>query len=746
MNGFWEKLKKLVINAKEKIKSVKSLSDGWKGASIAVIFISIVIYVVQCYYLLASRGTMSFVVGTIIFLLTCIIFCSIVTLIVHFIKKVPSRFLLVFNIAFILLFIGLISPLKATLIVVMTIIMSFSILGAIANKYKKGCYKNSSKFKKSVTISLALVMSSVIFIGGYWFISDGASPKVNYYDNKDDDALRYASEVESPAIDGSFKVNTITYGSENSYREEFNRKDSLKTNSVDGSNFVEKWSSIRKKGFGFGPEKMPINGFVWYPEGDGPFPLVIAVHGNHVASDYSDGGYEYLGKLLASRGYIFASIDENFLNSAPYNDMFMLSSLENENPARGWLMLEHIKAWEQWNKDEGNLFHNKVDMNNIALIGHSRGGEAVSIAAAFNNLKHYPENGTIQFDYGFNIRSIISIAGTDKQYKPSGKLLPLENINYLAIQGAHDMDVSSFAGASQFERIKYTNNEDNFKASVYVYGANHGQFNSTWGREDGVGLGNRIYNIKQLMPKEKQEKIAKVLISSFLDSTLKGKDEYKKVFQNIKYGKEWLPETLYINNYMNSKTSIIASFDEDIDISTTTIEGGRIIAQNLEKWKEEKVKLKFDNGDYNAVRLAWDKEKDSSNASYNVLLPTSGSEITDNSAIVFSLAADDDRKEESKSQLIDLTVAVEDKNGNKANLPLSKFSFLTPMIEGKILKVPFTSLSPAKEPIFQYFQFKLKDFKVQNPNLNIEQVNKISLVFDKSEKGNILLMNLAIEN
>lgn len=746
MNRFGEKLKKLVINAKEKIKSVKSLSDGWKGASIALILISIVIYVVQCYYLLASRGTMSFVVGTIIFLLTCIIFCSIVTLIVHFIKKVPSRFLLVFNIAFILLFIGLMSPLRATLIVVMTIIMSFSILGAIANKYKKGCYKNSSKFKKSVAISLALVMISVIFIGGYWFISDGTSPKVNYYDNKDDNALRYASEVESPAIDGSFKVNTITYGSENSYREEFNRKDSLKTNSVDGSNFVEKWSFIRKKGFGFGPEKMPINGFVWYPEGDGPFPLVIAVHGNHVASDYSDGGYEYLGSLLASRGYIFASIDENFLNTTPYNDMFMLSSLENENPARGWLMLEHIKAWEQWNKDGGNLFHNKVDMNNIALIGHSRGGEAVSIAAAFNDLKHYPENGTVQFDYGFNIRSIISIAGTDKQYKPSGKLLSLENINYLAIQGAHDMDVSSFAGASQFERIKYTNNEDNFKASVYVYGANHGQFNSTWGREDGVGLGNRLYNIKQLMSKEEQEKIAKVLISSFLESTLKGKDEYKKVFQNIKYGKEWLPETLYINNYMNSKTSIIASFDEDIDISTTTIEGGRIIAQNLEKWKEEKVKLKFDNGDYNAVRLAWDKEKDSSNASYNVLLPTSGSEITDNSAIVFSLVADDDRKEESKSQLIDLTVAVEDKNGNKANLPLSKFSFLTPMIEGKILKVPFTSLLPAKEPVFQYFQFKLKDFKVQNPNLNIEQVNKISLVFDKSEKGNILLMNLAIEN
>jgi dienelactone hydrolase len=745
MNKFGEKLKKWFINTKEKIRSVKPLSDGWKGAIITLMLISIVIYVVQCYYLLASRGTMSFVVGTTIFLLTCVIFCSIVTLIVHFIKKVPSRFLLIFNIAFILLFIGLISPLKATLIVVMTIIMSFSILGAIVNKYKKGRYKDSSKFKKLVAISLALVMTSVIFIGGYWFISDGTTSKINYYDNKDDNAVKYGSEVENPATDGSFKVNTVTYGSENSYREEFNKKDSLKTNSVDGSNFVEKWSFIRKKGFGFGPEKMPINGFVWYPEGEGPFPLIIAVHGNHVASDYSDGGYEYLGKLLASRGYIFASIDENFLNGAPYNDMFMLSSLENENPARGWLMLEHIKVWEQWNKNEGNLFHNKVDVNKIALVGHSRGGEAVSIAAAFNNLKHYPENGTVQFDYGFNIRSIVSIAGTDKQYKPSGKLLPLENINYLAIQGAHDMDVSSFDGASQFNRIKYTNDEDNFKASVYVYGANHGQFNSTWGREDGVGLGNRLYNIKQLISKEDQEQIAKVLISSFLDSTLKGKDEYEKVFQNIKYGKEWLPETLYINNYMNSNTSIIASFEEDIDISTTTIKGGRIMGHNLEKWKEERVKLKFDNGDYNAVRLAWDKDKDSSNASYNVLLPTGGVKITDNSAIAFSLAADDG-KGENKSQPIDLTVTVEDKNGNQANLPLSKFSFLNPTIEGKILKDPFASLLPTKEPVFQYFQFKLKDFKTQNPNINIEQVNKISLVFDKSEKGNILLMNLGIEN
>ena len=55
---------------------------------------------------------------------------------------------------------------------------------------------------------------------------------------------------------------------------------------------------------------------------EGLFPLVLIVHGNHLMNDYSDPGYEYLGKLLASKGYIFVSVDENFLNAAPYEDLF----------------------------------------------------------------------------------------------------------------------------------------------------------------------------------------------------------------------------------------------------------------------------------------------------------------------------------------------------------------------------------------------------------------------------------------
>ena len=59
--------------------------------------------------------------------------------------------------------------------------------------------------------------------------------------------------------------------------------------------------------------------------------------------------------------------------------------------------------------------------------------------------------------------------------------------------------------------MRYTEENDHFKASVYVYGANHGQFNSIWGRNDSLGLGSKILNEANLIPRDEQEQITKVL-------------------------------------------------------------------------------------------------------------------------------------------------------------------------------------------------------------------------------------------
>ena len=204
---------------------------------------------------------------------------------------------------------------------------------------------------------------------------------------------------------------------------------------------------------------------------------MLVVHGNHSMTEYSDPGYAYLGELLASRGFIVVSVDENFFNGGLYGKS------SGENDARAWILLQHLEVWEDWNRNAFSPFYHKVDWENIALIGHSRGGEAVALAAYFNRLTHYPNNARIIWDFDFNIRSVVAIAPVDGQHKPADHLPELTDINYLVLQGSHDADLYFFDGIQQYQRVSFSDpDSDWFKASLYIYRANHGQFNTTWGR------------------------------------------------------------------------------------------------------------------------------------------------------------------------------------------------------------------------------------------------------------------------
>lgn len=727
----------------EGFKRRPPLSPGWKGASIALYGIAGVIFLIQSYHLIGSRGLWDYVIGTGVFLIAITFIAMILAGVLHLAKRVPSRYIGLALASFLLMFISFIGPMTVMLIVTLSVLTGCSLSGALISRWIRGSYREVTTRTKVMAGVATAVTVAFTLCTGVWLVDGGRAELVKPYRLSAMKAAGHSSgTLANPAEPGTYPVQTLTYGSADSYRKVFNAEDSLITEPVDGSAFVANWSSLRTKTFGFGPDAMPLNGLVWYPDGDGPFPLVMIVHGNHLATDYSDPGYAYLGELLASRGYIVVSIDENFLNTSPFNDLFMLNVLEKENPARGWLMLEHLSVWKEWNSTAGNPFYGKVDMNRIALIGHSRGGEAVTVAAAYNRLKSSPEDGNIKFNYGFGIRSVISLAGTDGQYEPASQPTELTDVNYLALQGAHDMDVSSFAGASQYNRIRFTSGSDDFKASVYIYGANHGQFNTVWGRSDAPGLGNLLYNRAQLIPQEEQLQAAKVLISSFLDATLYGRTEYRAIFQNLSYAREWLPDTMYINDYSDARTTLISTFDEDIDLSTTTLPGGQLKGEHLTEWKEEKVEMKFAPGPFNAVRLGWDRVKVDGTPSYTIALPDNGVAIPPNGTLVFSMADRSGTQEE----LVDLTIEVEDISGNTASLPLSAAGGLLPMFEGGIVKWPLTSLMPTKEPVFQNFAFQLSDFSHVNSSFQPERIRQIRFVFDQSASGSIYLRDVGIRD
>lgn len=562
-----------------------------------------------------------------------------------------------------------------------------------------------------------------------------------------------------PSQPGEYKVLMLTYGSgTDRHRPEYGSEADILTPSVDGSPFVGNWAGLpgdmRTDYWGFDAKALPLNARVWYPDGEGPFPLFLIVHGNHDMTDFSDPGYAYLGELLASRGFIAASVDENFLNGS-FGVEAMLGGLNEENDLRGWLLLEHLRQWQQWNRTQDNPFYHKVDMDNIAVGGHSRGGEAALVAAAFNRLPCYPGNATIPFDYNFNIRGVVAIAPIDGQYWP-GQSTPLENTSYFVIHGGYDGDVDSFDGVDVYERVKFTDGGSWFKSALWIAEANHGQFNTVWGRSDRGGFGGNVLNTTPIMPAEEQQQVAKVYITAFLEASLNGQDSYRALFRDPRAGDEWLPDTVYLSQYADSDTHYVSRYGEDINAATTTLPGGTLKGENLTIWREQRLGIKWGVRETSVVYLGWDRTAKRGEPAYKITLPEDGLTVDNNSVLVLALAQANEnanpdgvkpestpapeatpQPETDETVGIDFTVVVIDRNNHAARLPLSAFSTIQPQINVQTRKAPFGSAS--SEPIMQTFEFPLAAFAAENADFDASQIKDVWLVFNRTAAGVIIL-------
>ena len=562
--------------------------------------------------------------------------------------------------------------------------------------------------------------------------------------------------LADPGLPGPHLVRVLTYGSgRDRHRSEFAEGATLETRPVDGARMIDGWDGAagwaRTRWWGFDARALPLQGRVWYPDGDGPFPLVLIVHGNHAMEDFSDTGYAWLGRHLASRGYIAVSVDQNFLNSSTADMLGGLrGGLEGENDARGWLLLEHLRQFRTWNAVPGNPFHRRVDLGRVALVGHSRGGEAVAEAAHFNRLAHYPDDARLRFDYGFGIRAVIAIAPIDDQYDPRARPTPMQDVSYLAIHGSHDGDVQSFAGSRQYARARFIDCATCFKAGVYLLGANHGQFNTAWGRDD-AGLPWRVLlNLVPIMDAEAQRAIARALFTGFLEATLHGRREYESLFAAAPRQLPWpvdheagrdgtaAPAELVIDHRSGAALPV-ADYEEDADPATATAAGGRIAAQGLTLWRERVPDLKWDQLDSAVALLGWDRAAGARAPDYAITLggsPAAGSGAR-LASIGLSLAMADESplRDEgaawSAPATLDLSVLLTDARGRSASVPLSAIAALRAPVEVSTRKARVLDSTPTSEPVFQRYTLPLARFTGVDPSA----ITRITLRFDRSPAG-----------
>jgi hypothetical protein len=373
--------------------------------------------------------------------------------------------------------------------------------------------------------------------------------------------------LSNPGLAGDVSFDTVIYASSGlNYSAvpalvQYNLYDTPDPGYTTGRIDISAFANLGTAPWPFTNTNVPLNGHICIPHGRGPFPLAVFAHGNHNPLENSTPGYLYLCQLLASHGVIAVTIDVNFLNGFNFG----------ENDARAIVHLEHLKQFRAWNGLAAHPLHAKVDLNRILIVGHSRGGEGVGHASFFNRLAAIqpdifhpvvPLDGSAGLGpYRFNLTGVAAIAPTDRQYEPiSGPTVVPDR--YFLIHGSRDGDVSTFEGYNTYNRAHAvdlanpTESDGRWKALLWVYKANHNQFNSAWPSETPPAT---------TMPRAQQEQIAKVHFGALAQTLLLDRLEYIEVLQDHAVAVEWEPAGAdFVSQYQDPERVFIEHNQEGL--------------------------------------------------------------------------------------------------------------------------------------------------------------------------------------
>ena len=279
--------------------------------------------------------------------------------------------------------------------------------------------------------------------------------------------------------------------------------------------------------------------------GGGPFPVALFLHGRHNRCD-DDGagpgltgstidpcpqdrrhpsheGYNYIMERLASHGIFCISINaydiQPGLGIWDYN-------------ARGRLVLKFLDKLRDWTNAPvdpfGGIFDGNIDMNRVALSGHSRGGEGVVSAQQLNTAWPMPHS----------IVAVNAIAPTDQD---SVSWIP--TASYFLLLGARDGDLDNMQGFRTYDR-GFPDGMMNRKpkALAYVYGANHNYFNTVWTPTAELGMPNPwsgstddcfLATCMFPMSGAVQRQVGLTTISAFFRWQLQGLTPYREILTGI---------------------------------------------------------------------------------------------------------------------------------------------------------------------------------------------------------------------
>lgn len=333
-----------------------------------------------------------------------------------------------------------------------------------------------------------------------------------------------------------------------------------------------------------------MTGRVYLPTTGGERPTVILLHGRHTSCSGSRPdtgvtwpcnlainpatgaayqveipsykGYDVTGQTLATHGYAVVSISADAINA---NDNQLAADYGAQ--ARGQLVLDVLEMLRKANAGESVSYHDaalnktvtldeafasttadasgsiptgsltaadlkgRFDLDNVGLMGHSRGGEGVVSAVTLNQALAHP----------FGIKSVLPLAPVD-----FGRMT-VADTPMLLILPYCDGDVSNQQGQHFIDDSRYAFDDDVLRSTVWVMGADHNFFNSVWTpgtypystSDDWSPTGSTTKNNtvcstsaagNQRLTSDQQYGVGVALMSAWFRLTLGGEDQFLPMF------------------------------------------------------------------------------------------------------------------------------------------------------------------------------------------------------------------------
>jgi hypothetical protein len=370
------------------------------------------------------------------------------------------------------------------------------------------------------------------------------------------------------------------------------------------------------------------------------YPLVIVVHGNGPDGGYL--GYEYLLDHFAKNGFIAASIH--------------LEPGENGTD-RARALRRHLEILFA-------MFGTHV-ANNIGIMGHSRGGEAVVIATRLNQ----------QEAWDYNINAVISLAPTNQYtFEHFGGAWAKP---YLVLYGSLDGDLGGISDTG-FEL--YDNATGMKKSMMFVYRSCHDRYNTVWGDGDITSSWSSLAptDVPRVLSVEAHHKIAMGYMAAFYRQYLRGESQWQGLFRG-----EWVPAAVQAADpnmkiypqYEDTTVRTVDDFEGPHSATTwqTSTLGGTVTQTGLPANPQDNdLRMMDAHSPHQTAGLlfAWDNLTDS------VLfdIPAGQRDVHNFAAVSFRITQRVDSASNPATQVQDLRLTLSDGAGKARAIRISKLT------------------------------------------------------------------------